>query len=299
MGGQRGRERRDLNGARSYTHDRAAAVSERLIVLIVAVVLALAVVVLAVISAPADAQGTTPTTTAAAQRLPDLRMGPIQDLRVRKSPEGRRLLRFSALMVNVGAGPFELQGRRPNTNTPEMTVTQRIFNRAGGYRSHPTTARMFFSGDGHDHWHVKDLQRYTLKRLGGSGAARKGAKQGFCVYDLVHYNLTLPGAPSSRKYREATTCGESEDEAALEVNMGLSVGWADKYSYFLPFQWIDITGLRSGTYRLKAVVDWKSEFKESRETNNYTWVKIELKGNKVKMLREGPVPRYCGRGRWC
>jgi hypothetical protein len=299
-----GRKQDELDVTGTSTRGRADSLRiptsfKRLTVLIVAVVLALPLVVLAVIPARAGAQDTTLTTAHAALRLPDIRMGPLQDLRVRKSPEGRRLLRFSALMVNVGRGPFELQGQRPDTNTAEMTVTQRVLNNAGDYRSLPTTARMFYSGDGHDHWHVKDLQRYTLKRLGNSSQVRESPKQGFCVYDYVYYNLTLRGAPSSKQYREANTCGELEDEEALQVDMGLSVGWADKYAHFLPYQWIDITGLRSGTYRLRAVTDWKNEFKESRESNNFTWVKIKLKGNKVRVLREGPVARYCGRGQWC
>ncbi len=81
--------------------------------------------------------------------------------------------------------------------------------------------------------------------------------------------------------------------------MGLSVGWADHYAYLLPYQWIDITGLRPGTYRLRVRADAKKQFKESREANNYTWAKIELRGGKAKVLKEGPVPRYCGTGRFC
>jgi hypothetical protein len=82
--------------------------------------------------------------------------------------------------------------------------------------------------------------------------------------------------------------------------MGLAVGWADEYSYLLPYQWIDITGLPSGTYRLRASADVGGWFRESRDGNNYTWDKIEIKGDKVKVLKEGPVARYCGRnGRYC
>lgn len=299
MGGRRSRERRDLNGARSQTRrGRAAADFKRLTALIVALLVALPVVVLTLIPVPADAQGTTPTTAHAALRLPDLRMGPLQDLRIRKTSEGKRLLRFSTLMVNVGAGPFKLEGQRPDTSTPEMSVTQHIRKKAGGFRELPTTARIFYSGDGHDHWHVKGLQRVTLKRLSSGRQVGVGAKNGFCVYDFTYYNLTLPGAPGSKRYREANTCGDG-DEEALKVDMGLSVGWADKYSYFLPYQWIDITGLRSGIYRMRAVVDPRDQFKESREANNYTWLNIELKGDKVKVLKEGPTPRYCGRGRYC
>lgn len=298
------RKLRELDDTNRLVRDRVkggakTTAVKRLVVLVAALVLALPLVLLAVIPAPAGARDTVPTAADTALRLPDLRMGPIQDLRIRKTPDGRRLLRFSTMMVNVGAGPFELQGERPDTNTPEMTVTQHIYQKnARRYRELSTTARIFYSGDGHDHWHVKDLQRFTLKRLGNSRQVHEGAKNGFCVWDFTFYNLTLPGAPSSKVYREANTCGDGREDA-LEVDMGLSVGWADKYSYFLPYQWIDITGLRSGTYRIRAVVDGKGQFKESGEANNRTWVNVELKGNKVNVLKEGPFPRYCGRGRFC
>jgi hypothetical protein len=265
---------------------------KRLLVLALAFALALSLVLLGGIARPVDAQGP-------ALRLPDLRMGPIQDMRIRESPDGRRLLRFSTLLVNMGAGPIELYGQRPDTDTDTMPVTQRIFDNAGGYRDIRTSAIMFFSGDGHDHWHVKGLQRYWLEPLDGSGQARKGAKEGFCVHDVSPYDLTLPRAPERRIYTTNATCGEREDEEALHVEMGLSIGWVDVYAYWLPFQWIDITGLPSGTYRLWTVADPKKQFKESRETNNYTWNKIELKGTKVRLLKEGPVPRYCGDGRYC
>jgi hypothetical protein len=296
---------RELDGYKRHICDCIGfqvktAAAKRLFALALAFALALPLVVLAAIPAPAGAQATTPAEERAALRLPDLRMGPLQDLKIRRLPDGRRLLRFSALMVNVGAGPFEVHGQRPNTDTPTMPVTQRIFDSAGNPHDVSTDAHMFYSGDGHDHWHIADLERYTLKRLGGSSQVREGAKQGFCVYDFYPYNLTLRGAPKSKQYPSRITCGAPEHQEALQVDMGLSVGWVDKYGYFLPLQWIDITGLRSGTYRLYAVADAKNQFKESHEANNYTWVKIELKPNKVKLLKEGPVARYCGRnGRYC
>lgn len=231
--------------------------------------------------------------------LPDLRMGPIQDLKIRKPTDGRRLLRFSTLLVNVGAGPFEAHGQRSSTEDDDMSVTQRVYDDAGGFHDVPTTATMFFSGDGHDHWHVRDLQTYTLKRVGSSQQVGTGAKEGFCVYDLVAYNLTLSGAPERRHYTKGITCGEDEEENSLRADMGLSVGWTDKYAYLLPYQWIDITGLRSGTYRLTVEVDAMDQFKERREANNHTWSIIELRGERVKELKEGPAPRYCGRGGSC
>jgi hypothetical protein len=64
--------------------------------------------------------------------------------------------------------------------------------------------------------------------------------------------------------------------------MGLSVAWRDVYSASLPNQYIDITELPAGRYRLWAEADpvgtdrstgW---FVESDETNNVTWVDFEL-----------------------
>lgn len=262
-----------------------------LVVLVLAMAIASSLLLVGGHAKRADAQDAT-------LLLPDLRMGPIQDLKIRDAPDGRRLLRFSTIIVNVGAGPLEMSGQRsPGDET--MSVTQVIYDKAGGLHRVPTSASMFFSGDGHDHWHVRGLQRYTLKHVGGSQQVREGAKEGFCVYDAVFYNLTLPRAPEKRHYTKGTTCGEADEQDTVQVDMGLSVGWADHYAYLLPYQWIDITGLRSGTYRLRVAADVRRHFKESREANNYTWAKIELKGEKAKVLKEGPVPRYCGRGQWC
>jgi hypothetical protein len=43
---------------------------------------------------------------------------------------GRRLLRFTTIIVNIGAGPFETIGRRQDTSTTQMTVAQRIYTSA-------------------------------------------------------------------------------------------------------------------------------------------------------------------------
>jgi hypothetical protein len=162
-----------------------------------------------------------------AQRLPDLRMGWFHDLKIREVPDGRRLLRFSTIMVNVGAGPFEVHGQRLDTDPPGgmTSVNQRINDDAGGYLDEPTPATLFFSGDGHDHWHITKLQSSTLRRLDGqgSGPVRVGAKNGFCVYDYYLWNGTLPRSPERKMDHETNTCGEAEEKAAQSATMGLSV----------------------------------------------------------------------------
>ncbi len=56
-----------------------------------------------------------------ADRLPDLGMARIGDLRVDKAG-GQRLLRYTTIVVNVGTGPFVATGSRSSTAAQEMAV---------------------------------------------------------------------------------------------------------------------------------------------------------------------------------
>ena len=74
--------------------------------------------------------------------------------------------------------------------------------------------------------------------------------------------------------------------------MGLSPGWQDPYTWTLPDQRLDITGLPDGRYRLVAMADPNNWFRETNERNNTTWVDIELRTSvsppHVKVLSIGP-----------
>ncbi len=70
--------------------------------------------------------------------------------------------------------------------------------------------------------------------------------------------------------------------------MGVSVGWGDLYSYRLPDQYLDITGLPAGRYRLRALADPAAQFVELDKTNNVTWIDLELTRTTVRILGYGP-----------
>jgi hypothetical protein len=70
--------------------------------------------------------------------------------------------------------------------------------------------------------------------------------------------------------------------------MGLSVGWGDIYRWDLPGQYINVTGLSPGRYRLEGVADPSDWFKEKDNTNNSTWVDLQLTRTDVKVLDHGP-----------
>jgi hypothetical protein len=219
----------------------------------------------------------------AADRLPDLGMARVTDLRIEKTSDGRRLLRYTTVIVNVGTGPFELAGSRSSTDDTQMGAEQRVYRDAGDPRLVPTGATMVFGGDGHNHWHVRDLETSKLIRLDNGSKVGTGAKRGFCFFDNTKYRLSLTGAPQSPVY---TGCGRSSD---LKVTMGLSIGWGDAYHWWLPDQYVDITGLTSGRYRLRVTADAKRWFIESRDSNNATWVDLQLKGPRLQVLAYGPA----------
>src|SRR4029453_2717037 len=103
--------------------------------------------------------------SAASDRLPDLAMARLQHIVTQNTADGRRLLRFSAIIVNVGVGPFELRSRRTDTSS-SWSSRQVIYNDAGGVRSVATpSVQLVYGGDGHNHWHVRDLERYRLVPL--------------------------------------------------------------------------------------------------------------------------------------
>jgi hypothetical protein len=71
--------------------------------------------------------------------------------------------------------------------------------------------------------------------------------------------------------------------------MGLSVGWGDRYGANIVDQYIDVSNVGNGRYRLRATADAVGEFVEANETNNLTWVDLQLQANKVRVLAYGPV----------
>jgi Lysyl oxidase len=224
------------------------------------------------------------STLAVADRLPDLGMGQLGDLSIDTTTiPGHRLLRFRTVIANVGIGPLETIGTRSGTTVPEMTVRQRIYDDAGSYRDVDTAAVMFYAGDGHNHWHVRDAEAYELLRLDNGSRVGTGAKHGFCYFDNTRYRLSLPRAPSDPVY---TGCGTQDD---LTVTTGISVGWGDTYPAFVPFQYIDVTGLKSGRYRLRATADPQGWFAETNNGNNSTWVDIQLTGSAVRIVANGPA----------
>ena len=227
----------------------------------------LAVIVLAVTAGSPRLE----PTRAGGEAMPDLAMAPLADFTI-QWVNGRRLLRFTAMMVNIGAGHFEVRGSRASTSAP-MAVRQVIYQTSARNspisRQVPTAARAKFAGDGHNHWHVQEMMRYDL--WGGAGTYR-GAKVGFCFLDSDVHNSGLPGY--SGGYYRGSMC--STNPNVLSNRMGISIGMGDEYEWYLAWQWVDITGLPSGTYTVRSKVDPYAFFLEQDESNQCAYAVISF-----------------------
>ena len=195
---------------------------------------------------------------------------------------GRRLLRFTSILINLGAGPMEVLGRRPNTSSP-WTVRQVIDNDAGGERRVDTDATLRYAGDGHNHWHVEQMMVY---HLWSSRATRADRKVGLL---LLRHDPVGPEPAALAEQRRTTANRGAADGRRSTSRTGISVGWADTYRCNLAYQWIDITGLPGGTYTVRAMSDPHDWFLETNETDGCGWTKVKFgsSGTSVSVVSSG------------
>jgi hypothetical protein len=226
--------------------------------------------------------------------LPDLRMAKPYSLQIQTSLAGKKKLRFGTIVYNVGDGPLEVRGRaRDGTVMDE--VYQYIANDQGGGREvlNPL-ARMFYSGDGHNHWHVGDFIMMELYLKSDPTSMRRLKKIGFCLADLRYFPKPLPNVATVTAY-PASGCGveswQTIGPPTRGSGMGISVGRGDDYQPQFAHQSIDITGLPTAIYRLCATAnaDWLWAERADNHVNNYYWfdLKVNAARSRLTVLGHG------------
>jgi len=224
------------------------------------------------------------------EKLPDLAMVPPFAFHIQTTTEDRRLLRFSTVSVNVGPGRFRMFGIDPVDGVADhgdtLSVVQMIKHEDGTWSERDTTAHMSWSGDGHDHWHILDFQKFKLVSL-DEEVLGNVAKIGFCSFDSYPYTSHRPAFFTS----DRDICQTNETGRVL---MGESRGWGDIYRWSIAFQWIDITDVPDGRYKVRVVVDppfaTGGFFRESDDSNNRSWTKIRIQGSNVTVLDQSRDP---------
>jgi hypothetical protein len=217
------------------------------------------------------------------------------DLQIVVTTNGKRQLRLTNVVSNMGSGPIELKPRKKDCDhdgklTNDRTAIQRIFedSNANGVfdRGVDTTfARRrvgcFHYDAVHGHWHFDDYASYELFDLSGK-LIRKHSKVGFCLVDNIHVSDgSLPGDPGAGGYygHVVSVCGD------LQIQ-GVSVGWADSYAAGLKGQFIGIGGVADGNYCLVSTADPDDRIRETDETDNEARLQIQITGDTVETVPE-------------
>ena len=104
---------------------------------------------------------------------------------------------FFGKAINPGGEPIALfggtygdgqaHGRWLSLHPRELGHVQIVYNDGGSFRRVATDARLRYAGDGHNHWHVRDMMTY---HLWGSRGTLRDKKIGFCFFDTDPYQLS-------------------------------------------------------------------------------------------------------------
>jgi hypothetical protein len=158
----------------------------------------------------------------------------------------------------------------------------------------------------HTHFHYLGLASYALYRAPASDAKTAadlrakpvvtGTKIGYCLIDVdLFANASNPKTLWPRTY-SFPTCnvppGVPASPSAPFAEMGISRGWGDVYTWDLPAQFLDITGVPDGTYDLVSTANPACKLAEAASGMEQAVTRIVLHGSDpVKTLGDfGPYP---------
>lgn len=209
--------------------------------------------------------------------VPDLVIVDIDDLRLEYADEtGRRILRFSTTIGNIGDGPIEVRGR-PALQSGRYRVSQRLYGSDGQVLVEPVVEQIVYHSD-HAHWHLASFASYEVWRATFDGRlimpVEVRGKISYCLFD------DDPGAAAAERGYE--TC-----EPELQ---GISSGWTDTYASDLADQWVDLTGLKDGVYVLRSVVNPRGVLRERTRENNDLLFSFRLEGLEFSRAPLHPDP---------
>ncbi len=154
-------------------------------------------------------------------------------------PGRRRLLRFDLTTPNLGDGDLVLG--------PPVVEG----------RAQPG----FEWGECHGHFHFSGYADYRLVALDGREVAR-GHKQAFCLEDTDRARVGGPLLSDAERFN----CDRQ----------GIHAGWQDVYGRGLDCQYVDITDVPAGRYRIRATVNPEGRIAESDYSNNVGEFEVEV-----------------------
>jgi hypothetical protein len=195
-------------------------------------------------------------------------------------------LRFDQIVANVGRGPIEIAYDVPSGAAPEpelpFQVSQRVYNSDGTFVDRPGGTVNYHTI--HAHYHYSSFATAMLWRSNRNGAKLGGVpvaashKVSFCMADIRIDAWGEKGDGPRKYYAPDCLFPYASNGVIDEYRQGINNGWADVYDWYIPDQYIEVTGVPNGYYRLEFCADPFNEIEEEDETNNCVVNHIRLNG---------------------
>ncbi len=181
------------------------------------------------------------------------------------------VLRFEGYVTNLGEGPLDLSGNPQLADPADPTshdVWQRVRTTTGDWVKLTKPPVRYETDDGHNHFHLMEIVSYSLWDEAGTTQVLRGSKVGFCMLDVESLPERHPN-PGEQAYEDSIVdnCRANQPDAD-SLRMGVTEGWRDVYEPTVTFQWVDVSDLSPGNYRLAAESDPYDIVVETDETNN-------------------------------
>ena len=172
-------------------------------------------------------------------------------------------------------------GTSPDEGTP-FPVAQRVYYSDNTFDDRPGGTVNFHSV--HGHYHYSSFADAKLWRSNASGAKLGDApiaashKVSFCMADIRIDKWAEKGDGPRKYYAPDCLFPAASDGVTDQFRQGVNYGWADVYDWYIPDQYIEVTGVPDGYYRLEFCADPFNELEETDETNNCVANHIRLTG---------------------
>jgi hypothetical protein len=199
-----------------------------------------------------------------------------------------RCLRWDQGEHNFGDGPLELHNYPDQGTGTEMW--QRIYSADGSATQHRVGEAKFSSAHGHLHYlGFTVVSLHEIAPDGGLGReVVRAPDKGICLVDVevdsLHSDRTSPLSYTVPGTCDAATHADPHDPTYPNSSffaMGISVGAADMYPWFLADQYIDVTHVRDGRYLVRVEIDAGHQLVEKSHDNNVSVACVDLRGERA------------------
>jgi hypothetical protein len=161
-------------------------------------------------------------------------------------------------------------------------VAQRIYNSDGTFADQPGGSVNYHGVHGHYHYSsFADAKLWRSNQRGarlGNAPVAASHKVSFCMADIRIDKWAEKGDGPRKYYAPDCLFPFNSDGVTDQYRQGVNYGWSDVYDWYIPDQYIEVSGVPDGFYRLEFCADPFNELEEVDETNNCVVNHIRLNG---------------------